>query len=270
MVNFMKKSIIAATLFVLTAPICAQQAEDTGAPTNQAIGEWLRSMAEQQLNTVKSTNRTKNPATSDKWAFPKEPGVHIYSIKDYPAPDPVKESILHGAEMSKRDAVTVPPERVLTEAAARSKLATWISQPLDALEKSLTFAPAELSATPLSTGKLLDAGTVGSTLSNGLSTGFTRTYQVPGAGIITFDEVDYPSSPHLQILLAEESFNTDIDGTPAIAGAIRTTDGRGSASLRWITPLRSYRLTLITDNGTHIEQGQQLLKTIASQMVETK
>lgn len=38
--------------------------------------------------------------------------------------------------------------------------------------------------------------------------------------------------------------------------------------MRWITPKRSYTLTLITDKGDRLEQGRQMLKAIASQMDE--
>jgi hypothetical protein len=271
MVNAMKKPIIITTLLALTPLAFAQNSSDTLSPeTKQAAQEWVKNMAEQQANAFQDAIRTGR-ISADKAAAQTGSGVvEIYSIKDYPAPDAVRQSILRGTEMSRRGILTVPPARVLTEAQVSKKLAQWNSLPLEVLKKSLTFSPAELAATPLSTGKLLDAGTVGVTLSNGLSTGLTRTYQVPGIGIITFDEEDYPSSPTLHIRLAKESFNTDIGGVPAIARAVRTTDGRGSALLRWITPRRSYELSLITDHGTRMEQNQQLLKTIASQMVEIK
>jgi hypothetical protein len=267
----MEKLIVVAILFALASPTFAQDTPNTLTPeVRQAAQEWVKGMAEQQATAFQDAIRTER-LTSDMVATQKGGGtVEIYSIKDYPAPDAVKQSILRGAERSKQGVLTVPPERVLTEAQALKKLAKWNSQPLELLEKELTFSPAQLDATPLSNGKLLDAGTVGITLSNGLSTGLTRTYQVPGVGIITFDEEDYPSSPTLHILLARESFNTDISGIPAIASAARTTDGRGSASLRWITPLRSYELSLITDHGAHMEQNQQLLKAIAGRMVEIK
>jgi hypothetical protein len=94
---------------------------------------------------------------------------------------------------------------------------------------------------------------------------------VPGAGnpIASANRhTQRPIHPARPAIFSGAAHHTDVDGTPAIARRVRTTDGRGEATLRWITPKWSYTLTLITDKGDRLEQGRQMLKAIASQMDE--
>lgn len=257
-----KSTILAGFLLALTVPVWAQSNANESLQDRRAINDWLRTLAAQRAGIDPETKRfvgVQQPSDP--------PGVHIYDAANFPAPESVKK-LLYQDSTSPERARPVAPEKVPTEAQARARLARWKKTPTEELAKSLTFVPAEISSTPLATGTLLDAGSTGSTLGHGISTGLTRTYDVPGMGLITLDEVDYPSSPSLSIMLVKEAFNTDVDGTPTIARRVRTTDGRGEATLRWITPKRSYTLTLITDKGDRLEQGQHMLKAIASQMEE--
>lgn len=129
------------------------------------------------------------------------------------------------------------------------------------LEQRLGYAPADISRTPIGAAELLSTAPSG-TINGATSTGVSRTYRVPKVGVVILSEDDYLASG-TELTVIRETLNEDVNGVPAAAYSARSEDGMGKAEVRWVTPHRAYALTLLTDDGSRIEQGQALLLQIA-------
>jgi len=129
------------------------------------------------------------------------------------------------------------------------------------MERRIFHDVVSIEGTAIGAAELLSIEPTG-VISRERSTGAVRTYNVPGLGIVVLSEDNYIESGTV-ITLVEETMNTDVNGYPARSYAARTKDGRGKAEVRWVTPTKSYWMTLVSDDGGHIEQGERTLMHVA-------
>lgn len=217
------------------------------------IADWLRAESEQHAHdTAKRIGRRTG---SDY--------LRIYPLADYPAPDSIKHHIADGMRSRSRGTIEVDAGRIPSVASIEQRLSGRVRTPAE-LQERLSYAPADISATPLATATLISTEPAGAVDGN-RSTGLTRVYRLQDGSLISLTEDDYIASK-TTLSLVKESLNTAVNGTPAYTQAVRSKDGRGESQLRWVTPERSYWLSLASDDGAHIEHGQQLLMQIARQI----
>lgn len=241
--------------FLLLGPAFSQEAPISQAE-RQAISDWVIS------EMMRVTQASQEAMRSGK---PPEPGsLRIYSLKEHPVPEAMKKSIAEGIAARSR-ITTVSSEQIIKPSQVLAT-ARGMRRTERELRSGLTFPPANVSQTALARAQLMGADYSGMRKA-GKSSGLMRIYRLPGTGVIELSEDDYVSAG-TQLTLVRESFNAMVDGTPAIAHAAKSTDGRGSATLAWVTPRRSYRLVLLTDNGNLLPQGQKLLLDTATRLVE--
>lgn len=196
-----------------------------------------------------------------------EPGVYTVSLSDIPASQEAKDIIKNNINKYHRDGyISVPDERIPKRSVVSSLLSRRESRSVEQFRDKLTLPPSDLSNTVLAKAEYIDARPSGK-IENGRASGLTRVYRIAGAGLITFGEDDYRSAG-ARITRVREALNTEVNGVPAEATALKAADGRASVMLRWITPLRSYRLTLVTDNSDHLQKNNDLLMGIATRVIE--
>lgn len=196
-----------------------------------------------------------------------EPGVYTVSLNDIPASTEAKDIIESNIRKYAQDGyISVPNERIPKPSTISSLLSRRESRPVEQFRDRLALPPSDLSNTVLAKAEYLDARPSGK-IENGRASGLTRVYRIADAGLITFGEDDYRSAG-TRITRVKEALNAEVNGVPAEATALKAADGRASVMLRWITPLRSYRLTLVTDNSDHLQKNKDLLMDIATRVIE--
>lgn len=240
--------------FVLLFTSFAVLASPTSGPAQaqqRAILDRVKTEAERLASEGRSaTARYDSPDASF---------LKIYSLKDFPASEAVKSIVAAGAARG-GGVQTVAAGKIPSTAAVIAELSP-VRRSNSELERNLSYAPADLSKTPLAAAELLSTEPTG-TIGGADSTGVARFFRVPNWGVVQFSEDDYLASK-TRIKLIRETLNVDVNGTPARSYSVRSEDGKGLAELRWVTPTRSYGLTLISDDGSRIEAAEMMLMQIA-------
>lgn len=251
----MKLLTAALVLTLFGAPCFAQSAAPPPQATDidEAMASWMRQKAEQSI--IDGQARRATGAGQSKGL------LEIRSLADYPAPSAIKQNIAAGIRARSHGPLQVADGAIPSVSSLISTHRSVVRTGAE-LRQRLSSAPADLSHTALGQAELLSTEPTG-TLSAGRSTGLVRLYRLGQGGIIVFSEDDYIASG-TKITLIRETLNTDVNGVPARAYAARSNDGRAKAELRWVTPTRSFWLTLITDDGARIESGEKLLMQIAN------
>lgn len=251
MVITMKIKVAVALLALATSPDLRAQESESDSP---AFISWFNEFA--QRNAAEAMAR--NAAAGGPG-----PGTYtVTSIDELEAPDAVKNYFRRGAERRRAGTLVVPagsipsvsslilrtPRRVLSDAQLVSRL---------------PVPPSDISATPLHDAKLINTSWCG-TRSGLKATGVSRIYVLSARrGIVEFCEESYRASLGAKIQVFKEELNATVGGTPATAFAERSADGRGRATLYWVTAEKSYELTAHTDDGATVEQAAAVLMRIA-------
>lgn len=251
----MKPKILALAAVSFATSLFAQEAVQPRQTPQvpQEMGDWTRSLALKELEEGRSAASRGTPA--------EQGSVDIISLADMDAPPAVKANMAKGIEKRSEGTLKVAPGIIPSTAEVIAGLSKVRRSDAE-LKRRLGYTPANISRTPIGAAELLGTEPNG-TIHGATSTGLSRTYRVPKVGVIILSEDDYIASG-TKLTLIREMLNTDVNGVPARSYTARSEDGRGRTELRWVTPKRSYFLTLITDDGARIEQGEQLLKQIAS------
>lgn len=253
----MKSKLAVLTAFLLTSSSFAQDARpsrDVPKPQPE-MAEWTRSLAEKEAREGRDAAARGAAASYGH--------LEIITLAEMDAPAAVKENVAEGIRKRSKGTLEVAAGAIPSTAELIAGLSN-VRRSESELKQRLSYAPADISRTPIAAAELLSTEPYG-TIHGSKSTGVSRTYRVPKVGVIILSEDDYIASG-TKLTLIRETLNKDVNGTPARSYSARSADGRGKAELRWVTPDRSYFLTLITDDGSRIEQGEELLLQVASSL----
>lgn len=250
----MKSRIVFLTFISVFTPtlVFAQHTTPPEAPANQETLDWLKERA------LKSSE--ENNFQMARGSATREGQLIIIPLAEWDAPASAKDSVARGIANQSKGTLKAASGSIPSTDEVLGRLADTRRSDAE-LRQLLGYAPAEISRTPIGAAELLSTEPTGS-FKEGKWTGVTRSYRVPKVGVIILEENDYIASGRV-ITLFRETLNENVNGTPARASASRSDDGKGQAELRWVTPQRSFTLTLYTDEGNRIEQGQALLLQIA-------
>lgn len=250
----MKSNFISIGFALLSTPFFAMAGPVPGPTVAQQteISDWMKSEVQRMVSDRRSAAATGAPEA--------EGALEIYSLRDFPAPQAVKDAMTAGMRGRGDGARTVAAGKIPSTSSVIANL-SLVRRSNSEMTRNLSYTPADLSKTPLGAAELLSTEPTGS-IHGDRSTGVSRFYRVPNVGLVEFSENDYLAS-RTRIKLIRETLNVDVNGTPARSYSVRSEDGKGKAELRWVTPSRSYWLTLISDDGTHIEAGEKMLMQIA-------
>ncbi len=249
----MKMMMAVVTAAMLSSPVLAQDVEPPRpSPQMQRdLGDWARSLAEKEAAEAR-----QSPAAEGS----REGRLRIVSFADWDAPASIKDNMAEGIRNRRHGPLQVAPGVLRSTSEVIAGL-TRVRRSDAELRQRLSYAPADVSGTPIGTAALLSKEPSG--MINGeRSTGLSRGFQLPVGDIVILAEDDYHASA-TKLTLIREALNTEVNGTPATSYAARSNDGRGKAELRWVTPIRSYSLTLVTDEGARIQRAEKLLLKIA-------
>lgn len=248
----MKAKIIALAAASFTTSIFAQDAAEPTPHVQQEMADWTRSLALKEVE--------EGHSAAGRSAMAEKAQVEVISLAEMDAPAAVKANMAEGISKRSRGPLVVASGSIPSTMEVIAGLSNTRRSDAE-LKRRLAYTPADVSRTPIGAAELLSTEPNG-TIHGATSTGLSRTYRVPKVGVVILSEDDYLASG-TKLTLIREMLNTDVNGVPARSYAARSEDGRGKAELRWVTPTRSYFLTLITDDGTRIEQGEELLLQIA-------
>lgn len=248
--------VLLGVAFLMTAaPLFAQDTSASKDSAYQEIQDWLRARAVKVLEEHKSEVARGSAG--------KQGQLKIVSLADMDAPAAVTSSVKEGIIERSRGPLLVASGTIPSTAEVVAGLANARRNDAE-LEQRLGYAPADVSQTPISAAELLSTEPSGA-INGATSTGVSRTYRVPKVGVVILSEDDYHASG-TELTVIREALNEDVNGVPAVAYSARSEDGMGKAEVRWVTAQRAYSLTLLTDDGRRIEQGQALLLQIARGM----
>jgi len=203
------------------------------------------------------------------------PGVHRVSLAESwflgSRLDAIRKQIAEQAENGFHHA---PDEEVpaLSRALASVPLAaTELDRILDKRYSSITDIrprlrnePIDISGTQLETALFIEAGTAGG-WENGKWTGLARYFDVPGAGLMMLQEIDFAAS-RASLTLINELVNADVNGAPAIAKTAKTPTGRTLVSVGWMTDRMSYSLMWEPVRPDRIRENQEELIQLARRL----
>ena len=248
----MKAKIIALAAASFVAPLFAQKAAESKPHVPQEMADGTRSLALKEVEDGRSA--------AGRSSFAGKGQVEIVSLAEMDAPPSVKANMEEGISKRRGGTLAVASGSIPSTAEVIATVSNTRRSDAE-LKRRLGYTPADISQTLIGAAELLSTEPNG-TIHGTTSTGLSRTYRVPKVGVVILSEDDYLASG-TKITLIREMLNTEVNGVPARSYAARSEDGRGRAELRWVTPTRSYFLTLITDDGARIEQGEELLLQIA-------
>lgn len=239
-------TLMPATLLAAQTTVTAKDSAD------QQIHEWLkaraaRALAEHNVETARGSAGQKGR-------------LRILSLADMDAPASITSSVLAGIDERRKGPLRVPAGAIPSTTDVVGGLTATRRNSAE-LQQRPGPALADVSRTPLAAAERVHTAPSGST-NGGTWTGVSRTYRLPQVGVIILSEDDYHASG-TELTVIRETLNEDVNGVPAIAYSARSEDGRGKADIRWVTAQRAYALTLLTDDGSRIEQDQALLLQIA-------
>lgn len=193
----------------------------------------------------------------------KEPGSYsITSIEDLDASEAVRRQLRGATPHGTTGPVLVKPGALPRIDDMLSSIPTRIV-PDAVLADRLPLMPTNLQGTVLGKYKLLGMEPSGAI--DGLrSTGLSR-YYFGELGLIEFNENHYRAGG-TTINAFTESMNTSVNGRPAQSTAEYSEEGRGRATLFWVTNEKAFTLTLVTGDGADITRDSERLIAIASEI----
>ncbi|MCC7633070.1 hypothetical protein [Stenotrophomonas rhizophila] len=250
----MKIGIAVLALACIASPAPAQTTvpPQPSATLQRDMAAWTKSLAQQQATESRMAAENRMPSSQGQ--------VEIVSLAEMDAPASIKASVAEGIKSRSRGTLDVAAGTIPSTSDVVAGLSPARRSNAE-LKHRLSYAPSDISRTPIGAAELLSTEPNG-TVSGDRSTGVSRTYRVPNVGLVILSEDDYVASKTKHTLI-RETLNTQVNGTPARSYTARSKDGRGKAELRWITSNRAYLLTLISDDGARIEDGEKLLMQIA-------
>lgn len=249
----MKPLYIAPLIAAVSFHSIAQTAAPSSTQPSEENATWLRERALQQIAESKAS---KQPG--DEPAY-----LQIIALADYPAPTAVKQGIADGIRARAQGILESPAGSIPATATILSNVNPDLTD-IAVLSRRLSYTPTDLTKTDLKNAQWVGSNPTGS-ITAGHSTGMARTFRVPAKGVVIFSEDDYLAS-RTRLTLIHETLNATVNGTPARAYAATSKDGRGKAEVRWVTPTRSYWLTLISDDSAGMEDAEAYLLQIARQI----
>lgn len=184
--------------------------------------------------------------------------VEMITLAEHPDSAATMAPLASGVQARTRGVIEVDNDAIPTIASLLEGVASRSGREM---ERRIFHDVVSIEGTAIRAAELLSIEPTG-VISRERSTGAVRTYNVPGLGIVVLSEDNYIESGTV-ITLVEETMNTDVNGYPARSYAARTKDGRGKAEVRWVTPTKSYWMTLVSDDGGRIEQGERTLMHVA-------
>ncbi|WP_179459956.1 hypothetical protein [Stenotrophomonas sp. JAI102] len=250
----MKSRVAALALACIAAPVVAQTVvqPQPAEALQRDLAAWTHSLAEQHATESRTAAANRAPAIQGH--------VEIISLAELDAPASIKENMAEGIKKRSRGTLDVAAGTIPSTSEVIAGLSP-VRRSDSELKRRLSYAPADISRTPIGAAELLSTEPNG-TVSGDRSTGVSRVYRIPNVGLVILSEDDYLASRTKHTLI-RETLNTQVNGVPARSYAARSKDGKGKAELRWITSNRAYLLTLLSDDGGHIEEGEQMLMQIA-------
>lgn len=246
----MKSSLITAIVAAISFNCAAQPPPLSSSATDPAIEAWSQARAKQLIEQSKAQKAREEAPQY----------LTITSLSDYPAPPAVKDNIITGIRARERGVLDSPENSIPSTSTIVANLSPAIKTESE-LRQLLSYTPVNISRTALKDAKLIGTNATGKITSDG-ATGLVRTFDVPHRGLVILSEDDYLAS-QTRLTIIRETLNETVNGTPARSYAARSKDGRGKAEVRWVTPQKSYWLTLITDDGSRIEEAESYLLDIA-------
>lgn len=255
--------LLAAALSVLVAGgvIAAHAHSPLGSQDSNgevdAIGAWLNAMsaqgaAEQARHVIQGTRQT-------------EGSYRVVPLADLDAPEAVKQLLRDRFERARSGV-----ERVgIGEIPSQSTLAASIPRTVRSdgvLRQRLPAPPTDLQRTVLGAAELLGMEPSG-VLEGMKSSGLTRFYRLPDAGIIEFNEENFRASLGRIDVIAEAN-NTEVAGVPAQLRMVQDPTGRSRVTLLWMKGEKAYSLAAIGDEHHDVRRMAQVLQGIASAVVD--
>lgn len=170
-------------------------------------------------------------------------GITIVPFDQLPIPDVLKEQaraeMRQMKERGYQDASTEDEvsyiDRAMEDREKRLK-------PFDKVRSSLKVIPANLDSPKLKKVTLLGSVASGGETAEGW-TGLTRLFRIPGLGTAILEEVDYIASQG-GMVIAKESINHDVNGSPAILTVKESRSKKGITELMWANDRKWYTLSL--------------------------
>lgn len=189
--------------------------------------------------------------------------LRVISLSELSAPASLKEQIVTGARKHAEGAITALPGAI----PSNSEIVSSLGSDRAARSKPIqpTFEPADLALTPLEPAHLIASQASGVIYEDGTHTGLARYFLIPGLGIVQFNEDDYVAAG-TDITLVAESLNTEVNEVPAMSWTAFSPEGRGKATLSWVTPSRAFRLVLVTDDSKVLDTGADFLLDVATRI----
>lgn len=187
----------------------------------------------------------------------------MQSIADLDAPSTVKTHLQKEIIAQHAGVMTVATGTIPSVATLMAQTPVRVLSD-DVLRERLPVPPAGIDGTPLRAARLVNTDWSG-TRSGINATGVSRIYLLEGTGFIEFSEDSYRLGAG-KIIQFKEALNATVGDTPAMSHMERSVDGRGMATLSWVTPEKSFQLRLVTDDGASVEKGAELLMQIAEDL----
>ena len=217
-----------------------------------AVGQWLRQLTNEAVARQQEALLQDAPIAEGDYV--------VKSIADLDAPPTVKTHFQNEVIAQHAGAKTMATGTIPSVAALIAQTPVRVLSD-DVLRERLPVPPAGIDETPLRAARLVNTDWSGTR--NGVNaTGLSRIFLLEGIGFIEFSEDSYRLGAG-RILQFKEALNATVGNTPAMSHMERSVDGRGMASLSWVTPEKSFQLRLVTDDGASVEKGAELLMQIA-------
>lgn len=139
-----------------------------------------------RVKTEPERRASEGRSATAKYDSPDAGSLKIYSLKDFPASEAVKSTVA-AAVARGGGAQTVAAGKIPSTAAVIAELSP-VRRSNSELERNLTYAPADLSKTPLALAELLSTEPTG-TINGAHSTGVARFFRVPNWGLFSFPKM---------------------------------------------------------------------------------
>jgi hypothetical protein len=202
------------------------------------------------------------------------PGVHIVDLKDSPfqgeAARKARQEISDQARLGSYETTESVRDLRATTTSRKGRSRRSISaldrtySTVDEAQPHLQYEPASIRGTRLEHARLIEVATGGG-IKDGRWSGVTRTWEVPGLGMVQLDESEFKETGG-SITLVREWLNTEVGGKPATLKTMRSPQGKILVSLAWLSDTTDYRLDLQPSDGAVSKANEEALMAIANRL----
>jgi len=200
----------------------------------------------------------------DMTRLPASPGLHIVPLDHSPFVGALGEQAAQEFAGYAKNGVRIVPPGELPDLRGANRSTTdkrHHLRSLEAIRPQLRYEPISVQGTILEKAPLVDVTTAGG-VRDGLWTGVTRAWEVPGLGYVQLDESEYRETGG-SITVVEEWLNTEVNGSPASIQAKKERRGKALVSLGWITDSTTYRLDLQPRDPVAVKANEESLLALA-------